>query len=92
LKVLLGHVNLNDIEVQVMEILTKLFNEEPHTNRIALIQMIPSVYPHLSSNYKTTVINFIQKISTEEILPVKCEFFQNLKVIIEVNAGFSKSN
>ena len=65
-----------------MEILGKLFNEDPANNKIALIQLIPAVYPHVSPSYKTNITNYIQKLSIDDNLSVKREFYNNLKVSV----------
>lgn len=63
-----------------MEIMNKLFLEEPLTNKISIIQLIPAVYPFVSNNNKGIIVGYIQKLACDDNLLVKKEFFTNLKV------------
>ena len=73
-------VNISEIESPVMEILTKLFNEESQSSRISLIQLLPSIYPFVSTSYKTSLVQYINRFSSDENIAIKKEFYSNLKV------------
>ena len=64
-----------------MELVTKLFNEESQTSKISLIQLLPGVYPFVSTNSKITLGSYINKYSCDDNLAVKRELYMNQKVL-----------
>jgi hypothetical protein len=59
IKKILSFIKVKDIEMPVVDMLKRLMNGEGYTSKFASIQLIPTVFPHVSPQSQAELMGYL---------------------------------